>query len=98
MTVKKSRSLRNRVDAYCRFCIYDEKARGTWRQQVTLCPVEDCPLHPVRPITKAQIPESVLDYYEIKGRERAFYRRSRHLDALLSAHEIAQRCRRAGQD
>jgi len=96
--VSKNPDLRKCVDDHCPLCIYNPEVARTWRQQVTLCPVTDCPLHPVRPITKAQISESVLDYYEIKGGERAFYRRSRHLDALLSAHERAQRCRREGRD
>lgn len=38
---------------------------GTWLQQVTLCSSPNCPLYPVRPQTKSQIPESVLRYYQV---------------------------------
>jgi len=86
MTVKKPRSLRKCIDENCRNCIYDEQAKGTWRQQVTLCTVESCAMYPVRPITKATIPDNVLDYYLVIDTERARYARSRHLKGPLSEH------------
>jgi len=42
-------SLRKAVNAKCKDCIYDNLAPGTWRQQVTLCTVNMCPLWEVRP-------------------------------------------------
>lgn len=42
-------SLRQLVNAKCKQCIYDTKAPGTWRQQVSRCTVNSCPLYPVRP-------------------------------------------------
>lgn len=45
-----ARSLRAAIDAKCRACGYSEGETGTWRQQVTACPVTDCPLWRVRPL------------------------------------------------
>lgn len=55
----------------CRDCGYDEYDKGNWRQQVTACTAVNCPLHPVRPLTKGKtvylertansVPESALD-------------------------------------
>ena len=73
MTTKPK--LRDSINGKCESCIYDPEAAGTWRQQVTLCSVTSCPLFLVRPVTKAPIPEPVLDYYQVKGSERAIYRR-----------------------
>ena len=77
MTIKNRPSLRKCIDNNCRRCIYDSSAAGTWRQQVTLCTVTECAIYPVRPITTAPIPETVLDYYQRSGAERAFYAHSR---------------------
>lgn len=47
------KSLRAAINAKCRDCIYDPQAGlGNWRQQVTGCTVTDCPLYPVRPVSK----------------------------------------------
>jgi hypothetical protein len=62
------------ITKHCFECIYDQEAAGTNRQQVTLCSVRSCALYPYRPTTKALIPESVLDYYDISGAERAYFR------------------------
>ena len=62
------------ITKHCFECIYDREAAGTNRQQVTLCAVRSCALYPFRPTTKALIPESVLDFYEIIGAERAYFR------------------------
>ena len=70
---EKRTSLRQAVNDHCRSCIYDSKARGSWRQQTTLCSVTECNLHPVRPTTKSPIPNRVLDYYSITGPERDCY-------------------------
>lgn len=46
-------SRRKAIDAQCKSCMYDPRARGqgTWRKQVENCPVVECPLYPVRPTT-----------------------------------------------
>ena len=38
------------IAAKCRDCIYDDKAAGTWRQQVTACHLTACPLWRFRPL------------------------------------------------
>ena len=65
MTIKKRLSLRKCINDNCKSCIYDPKAAGTWRQQVTLCTVSSCDFFPVRPASNARIPESVLKYYGV---------------------------------
>jgi len=60
-------NLRKPINEMCRSCIYDNLAAGTWRQQVTLCPVKSCALYKVRPQTKSAVPDSVLSYYGIKS-------------------------------
>ena len=65
MTIEKRLSLRKCINDNCKNCIYDPKSLGTWRQQVSLCTVTNCAFYPVRPATKAPIPESVLKYYGV---------------------------------
>lgn len=38
------------IAAYCRQCIHDPAAFGTWREQAAACPSTDCPLWRFRPI------------------------------------------------
>ena len=52
LLVKAGNSLRKRIDLMCRSCIYDGLAPGNWRQQVTACQCEYCPLWAVRPVSK----------------------------------------------
>lgn len=53
-------SLRKAIDEKCKDCIFDSKSGfGNWRQQVQGCPAVDCPLWPVRPISK---PKKVKDH------------------------------------
>lgn len=61
--------LRKAVNDNCKSCVYDDLAAGTWKQQVTLCSVKNCPLWPFRPRTTRPIPESVLSYYGVKNDE-----------------------------
>ena len=42
-------SLRKRINEKCKDCMYDSLAVGTWRQQVSLCSVNLCPLWSIRP-------------------------------------------------
>ena len=57
-------SLRDAIDAKCKSCIYDPKARGNWREQVQECSSANCSLRPVRPISggskRAELVEPVL--------------------------------------
>lgn len=47
---RKSRSAA--ISAKCKDCIYDPKAKGSWRSQVEACQQEHtCALHPFRPMT-----------------------------------------------
>ena len=89
MTVNKKPSLRKCVDDKCKMCIYDPKAAGTWRQQVTLCSVTICPLYPVRPVTKSPIPIRVLKYYSVPKSEYAFYGCSRHQIGGSNEHDVS---------
>ena len=56
---KQKLSLRKAINEHCKECIFDPLAGGTWRQQVTLCTVSECPLYPVR--TQAQNAKALLD-------------------------------------
>lgn len=40
------------INAYCRSCIYDPRAAGTWREQVAICQCVDCPLWTYRPLPR----------------------------------------------
>ena len=90
--MNKKPNLRKCVNEKCRSCIFDPQAAGTWRQQVTLCSVKNCALYPVRPVTKAPIPESVLDYYSVTGAERVIYRRSRPPEGPVSERNQSDKC------
>lgn len=53
------------INRMCKSCIYDPSARGTWRQQVTLCSVTACPLYAHRPQSTVKISDDILEYYGI---------------------------------
>jgi hypothetical protein len=42
-------SLRKAINDYCKGCIYDSLAPGTWVKQVEECSSPNCELYPVRP-------------------------------------------------
>jgi len=42
-------SLREAINNKCKECIYDSRAKGTWRYQVNACSSTSCPLYSVRP-------------------------------------------------
>lgn len=42
---------RDKVDAFCRYCIFDSHADGSWRKQVENCTCHNCPLYDVRPMS-----------------------------------------------
>ena len=55
-------SLRATINAKCRECIYDPFAsEGNWRQQVQACTSYNCPLYPVRPVSKPKKKEARSD-------------------------------------
>ena len=87
MIPEKKISLRKAINDNCKNCIYDNQAAGTWLQQVTLCSVLDCSLYPVRPVTKAAIPESVLNYYSVTGSERERYALRNTLEGPFTEHK-----------
>jgi len=45
-------SLRKAINEKCKDCIYSPSNPGTWRQQVTICSVLDCPLWENRPLSE----------------------------------------------
>ena len=46
-------SMRAAINAMCKSCIYDPgDGNGSWRQQVQACSSANCPLHPLRPISR----------------------------------------------
>lgn len=49
---KRPGSRKSAIDAFCRYCLYDPGAAGTWRQQVDACTALDCPLYSFRPRSK----------------------------------------------
>ena len=90
MTIENRLSLRKCINDNCKTCIYDPKAAGTWRQQVTLCSVTSCALYPVRPATKAPIPHSVLNYYAVPKAENPIYGCSRLSEGCLTEHSDSE--------
>lgn len=40
------------IAAFCRQCIGDPGAAGTWREQVAICACRDCPLWRFRPLPR----------------------------------------------
>ena len=41
--------LREAINNMCRYCIFDQYSKGTWRKQVEKCTGFKCPLYKVRP-------------------------------------------------
>ena len=48
MAISAQRAIKN----YCKGCIYDPKAGGTWVEQVENCTVTKCELYDHRPLTQ----------------------------------------------
>lgn len=59
-------SLRKAINKKCKDCIYDNLAAGNWRQQVTICSDNSCPLWNDRPKSSTAIPNKILSYYGVK--------------------------------
>jgi hypothetical protein len=58
-------SLRKSINAYCRECTYDPLDQGGPSHQIAACISDDCPLHPVRPITCTTLPLRLLDAWGV---------------------------------
>ncbi len=65
VTQKPRASLRGPINAFCRSCIFDPHAPGGWKQQVHLCSCYTCPLWPVRPRSESEIPQRLLNYFQV---------------------------------
>jgi hypothetical protein len=94
--MKNRPSLRKHINDFCKGCIYDCAAAGTWLQQVTLCSVTSCKLYDVRPVTKRPIPETVLNYYFVPETERRFYRCSEPRERGSTEHGESDECTSEG--
>ena len=46
------------INQNCKDCIWDQKAPGTWKQQVEACEIASCPFYPYRPKSDAGARES----------------------------------------
>jgi hypothetical protein len=57
-------SRKSAIHAFCKQCIYDPDAHGTWREQVALCSSGNCPLHSHRPLPHARPGESRQEIIE----------------------------------
>ncbi len=42
-------SRKRAIELFCKECIFDSHAAGTWREQVADCPAKNCPLFHFRP-------------------------------------------------
>lgn len=62
-------SLRKAVNAMCRHCAYDPADIGGASHQIAACTSADCPLHAVRPITCARLPDYMLEVWNIVPRQ-----------------------------
>lgn len=58
-------SLRKRINANCKKCIYDQLDSGTCAQQIACCINTECDFHEIRPITTSAIPMEPLDHYRL---------------------------------
>ena len=50
--MRKKRSRKQAIEAFCKHCIYDSKWDGTWRQQTEACETDDCELYAFRPMSR----------------------------------------------
>lgn len=51
--------LRSAIDAKCRECGGADGGARFWRVHVSACPVTECPLWPVRPLARRNVPCSL---------------------------------------
>lgn len=66
------------LNEMCKTCIYDQKAGGSWREQVEACKSSHCPLWQHRPMTVA----TITLHRKTKGAESEL-----NIDALVDGLE-----------
>jgi hypothetical protein len=54
------------IAAKCRDCAGDSADLGNWKQQVTACSVESCPLYPFRPVSSKPLPDALMQAWGIE--------------------------------
>ena len=88
LLIKAGNSRKKRMDLKCRSCIYDEKAPGNWRQQVTACKDDHCPLWAMRPVSRPKGKATPREGGVLPecGAERPFFQEKWH-DGSLCASE-----------
>ena len=59
VVMRKKRSRKQAIEAFCKHCIYDPTWDGTWRQQTEACEVDDCPLYEFRPMSRTNTSDVV---------------------------------------
>lgn len=57
------------INAKCKDCIYDPKAGGTWRNQVTLCTSTNCALWDFRPVNEQERNKRRMDKIKSMSQE-----------------------------
>ena len=58
--MRKKRSRKQAIEAFCKACIYDPTWDGTWRQQTEACETNDCPLYDFRPTSRTNTSDVVV--------------------------------------
>ena len=92
MKIEKRQSYRKPINDHCKSCGFDQKAKGTWRQQITLCPITNCALYPIRPVTERPIPEVVLNYFGVGRSEIAVCGSIRPQEERFNEHDATDPC------
>lgn len=64
------------IEAFCKGCLYDPLAAGTWKEQVGSCVSANCPLHAFRPLPR-QVIDQRETVAELRARLEATDRRAR---------------------
>jgi len=52
---ERDMSRKKAIDSFCKACIYDKGAPGTWRQRVERCTAPKCPLFEYRPRSEGAV-------------------------------------------
>ena len=60
----KKTSRAKAINDMCKWCIHDPKEKGTWIQQVSVCPATECPLYAHRPIASS-LPAKLIESYNL---------------------------------
>ena len=57
--MRKKRSRKQAIEAFCKACICDPTWDGTWRQQTEACETDDCQLWEFRPMSRTNTSDVV---------------------------------------